>query len=104
MKVDLIQQVNNTSGLSDMMRRETIPQALPPAKENFAGLLKSMVEDVNEIQHDAAELETRFLKGEISDVHQVMIATEEASVSFKLLMEIRNKLLESYREIMRMHA
>lgn len=104
MKVDLIQQVNNTSGLSDMMRRETIPLEPPPAKENFAGLLKSMVEDVNEIQHDAAELETRFLKGEISDVHQVMIAAEEASVSFKLLMEIRNKLLESYREIMRMHA
>ena len=102
--------------LSDLMPKQlTIPldrAAMSPEEvaegkhrpESFATLLKDMVSEVSELQHTAADKENQFLKGEISDVHEVMIATEEASVAFSLLMEIRNKLLDSYREIMRMQA
>ena len=63
-----------------------------------------MVNDVSELQHQAAEKEEQFLRGEITDVHQVMIAVEEASTAFNLLMEVRNKLMDSYKELMRMNA
>jgi len=72
--------------------------------ESFQSVLKSFVNDVNDLQHKAADVEHKFLTGEISDVHQVMLASEEASISFELLMEIRNKLVESYKEIIRTPA
>lgn len=70
--------------------------------QTFKDTLADFVSSVNDLQTKAADTQTNFLKGEITDVHQVMIAVEQASVSFELLMEIRNKLLESYQQIMRM--
>jgi len=102
------QNVTQTSGLTDLLKQQqTIPMGESmdlPSNENFGSMLKEMVQDVNELQHQAAVKENQFLRGEISDVHEVMIATEEASVAFDLLMEIRNKLLDSYNQIMRMQA
>jgi flagellar hook-basal body complex protein FliE len=103
MSVSPLQNINRTSGLDDLLNRQTIPVE-KPKQEGFGDLLKQMVNDVNELQHKAADKEKQFLRGEITDVHQVMIAAEEASVAFSLLMEIRNKLLDSYKEIMRMNA
>jgi len=45
-----------------------------------------------------------MLAGETTDVHDVMIATEEAGLAFNLMVEIRNKLVESYQELMRMQV
>lgn len=69
---------------------------------SFKEALSQFVNSVNDLQGRAADTETAFLKGDITDVHQVMIAVEEASVAFELLMEIRNKLLEAYQTIQRM--
>ncbi|MGB5106723.1 MAG: flagellar hook-basal body complex protein FliE [Candidatus Zixiibacteriota bacterium] len=77
------------------------PQA-DPALGTFKDTLSQFVNSVNDLQGRAADTETAFLKGDITDVHQVMIAVEEASVAFELLMEIRNKLLEAYQTIQRM--
>jgi flagellar hook-basal body complex protein FliE len=71
-------------------------------EQSFKDVLGNFVSSVNDLQHKATETQENFLKGEVGDVHQVMIAVEEASVAFELLMEIRNKLLESYQQIMRM--
>ncbi len=94
--------------LNTLPQEFKIPQALPaPPKmaangETFADTLKQFVNSVSDLQSQAAGAEQAFLRGEISDVHQVMIAVEEASVAFELLMEIRNKLLEAYQTIQRM--
>ncbi len=70
--------------------------------ENFKETLSRFVSSVNDLQSKASDAQASFLKGDITDVHQVMIAVEEASVAFELLMEIRNKLLDSYQQIVRM--
>jgi flagellar hook-basal body complex protein FliE len=77
-------------------------QSVEETSGKFKDLLKQFVGSVNDLQQKAASTERSFLTGEISDVHEVMIAVEEASVAFELLMEVRNKLLESYQQIMRM--
>ena len=46
----------------------------------------------------------QFLTGEIENVHDVMIAVEKAGISFEMLMEIRNKMIEAYHELMRMQV
>ena len=43
-----------------------------------------------------------FAVGKRQDLHEIMIASEKANLSFKFLLEIRNKLLDAYREVMRM--
>ncbi len=94
--------------LNTLPQEFTIPRTFtPPSKPvegvgNFADTLKQFVNSVNDLQSKAGDSERAFLNGDIKDVHQVMIAVEEASVAFELLMEIRNKLLEAYQSLQRM--
>jgi flagellar hook-basal body complex protein FliE len=68
---------------------------------SFADTLKTFVSDVNEIQQVAADKDLKFATGEIKDVHEVMAAAEEAGLSLQLLLELRNKALDAYRELIR---
>lgn len=78
-------------------------QAVTPATESsFDSVLGRLVRDVNAKQLDAAAASRDMMSGGKVSLHQAMIAMEEASVSFQLMVEVRNKLLESYQEIMRM--
>lgn len=69
---------------------------------SFPQVLKEMVNDTNDLQHAAAMIAEKFALGEVTDIHEVMIAAEEAGVALELVMEIRNKLIEAYQELMRM--
>ena len=51
------------------------------------------------MQNNAAESVQKLATGEITDIHQVMIAMNEADVAFKLMMEVRNKLFAAYKEV-----
>jgi flagellar hook-basal body complex protein FliE len=68
----------------------------------FSTVLGNMVQDVNTRQVAAGEAVNGLLSGQNVNLHQAMIAMEEASVSFQLMVEVRNRLLESYQELMRM--
>ena len=70
----------------------------------FSNFLKRAVGEVND-KMQAAELEKqRVLTGESTNLHQAIIAAQEASVAFSLMVEVRNKLVESYQELMRMQV
>jgi len=73
-----------------------------PASDSFATMLGNMVADVNAKQHVASEAVGALQSGQGVPLHQAVIAMEEASVSFQLMVEVRNKLLEAYQEVMRM--
>lgn len=73
-----------------------------PASDSFASMFGRMVSEVNAKQNAATEAVTALQSGQKVPLHQTVIAMEEASVSFQLMVEVRNKLLESYQEIMRM--
>ncbi|MCX6600586.1 MAG: flagellar hook-basal body complex protein FliE [bacterium] len=82
------------------------PQEVPPGTAverggGFADTLKQFVSDVNEMQVVADDKTKKFATGEIKDIHEVMAATEEASISLMLLIELRNKALDAYKELMR---
>ena len=74
----------------------------PVQPTSFADMLGQMVQEVNGKQAAAGQAVTGVLAGENVPLHQAMIAIEEASVSFQLMVEVRNKLVESYQELMRM--
>lgn len=72
------------------------------AGRSFSDFLGQMVSEVNGKQAAAGAAVEGVLSGQAVPLHQAMIAVEEASVSFQLMVEVRNKLLESYQELMRM--
>ena len=80
-----------------------LPSTVAPAPSSgFGHLVTDLVSDVTAKQAAAAESVHALVSGKNVSLHQTMIAMEEASISFQLMVEVRNKLLESYQEIMRM--
>jgi flagellar hook-basal body complex protein FliE len=73
-----------------------------PANSSFAGLLGNLVQDVSAKQSVMEQSMRDLQSGQNVSLHQTMISIQEASVSFQLMVEVRNKLLESYQELMRM--
>ncbi len=69
---------------------------------SFANTLKELVQDVNSMQIESKNMNEAFIRGDVEDLHQVTLTAEKARIGFELLLEIRNKLLEGYKEIMRM--
>jgi flagellar hook-basal body complex protein FliE len=78
------------------------PLSVGQGGDSFANVLGKMVSEVNAKQAAAGESVGQLLSGQNVPLHQTMLAIEEASVSFQLMVEVRNKLLESYQELMRM--
>ena len=70
----------------------------------FKETIKNFVDDVNGLQLKAGESIDNFASGEVENVHEVMIAMTKAEVSFKFMMETRNKLIDAYKEIMQMQV
>ncbi len=70
--------------------------------DEFKDLLGNALKDINETIVESGQKSQKFAHGEISDIHEVMIASQKASVSLEMVVEVRNKLIESYREMMRM--
>lgn len=71
---------------------------------SFATVLGQFVQDVNGKQIASADAVNRLQSGGEVSLHQAVIGMEEANVSFQLMVEVRNKLLESYQELMRMQV
>jgi flagellar hook-basal body complex protein FliE len=68
----------------------------------FSDLLSDMVESVNNLQSESAQSQQAFLAGEPVELHQMMIKAEEAGVAMDLLLEVRNKLLTAYNDLIKM--
>ena len=79
-----------------------MPGAMPAGGADFSSLLGNLVSDVNAQSAKASAQVSALQSGQNVPLHQAVLAMEEASVSFQLLVEVRNKLLESYQEVMRM--
>jgi flagellar hook-basal body complex protein FliE len=71
-----------------------------PGGPSFGDLFKRALNDTSGLQGDAKDMIGAFLRGEPVELHQVMAASEEASISLELLIEIRNKLTDAYRQVM----
>jgi len=82
------------------------PRSLKPVADDgpaFGQLFDQAVNKVNDLQKTSGEMATAFEQGQSGvDITDVMIASQKASVSFQAMLQVRNKLVESYRDIMNM--
>ncbi len=72
--------------------------------QSFKSVLASYLQDTNNLQHNADAEVQRMVAGEAKDLHEVTMAMDEAEAAFELMMEIRNKLVGAYQEVMRMQV
>ena len=68
---------------------------------DFAQQLKSAFEDVNAMQEKGDEAMANLATGQVKDLHQAAIAIDKAEMSMKMMLEIRNKALNAYKELSR---
>lgn len=102
MQIDqVLAQIRALSSQLQPKAAPSAPAATGPS--TFANLLKSSIEQVNQAQEHASTLATEFQRGTPGvDLPQVMIEMEKASVSFRALTEVRNRLVSAYQDIMNM--
>jgi flagellar hook-basal body complex protein FliE len=72
------------------------------AGADFARWLEQELGQVNDKLNQADDMVRKLALGEVDNVHQVMVALDQARISFQMLSQVRNKLLESYQDILRM--
>lgn len=73
----------------------------PEASVDFSTMLKNAIKDVNGAQLEADDAVQKVLSGETNDIHSTMVALQKADVSLKMMLEVRNKIMEAYQEVMR---
>lgn len=72
-------------------------------KVDFGKAISSALQQLNDVKGHADEMTARLISGEVTDIHQVVLAVEKANLAVQFATQVRNKALESYQEIMRMN-
>lgn len=88
----------------DELSRSSSARGAQGTLEDFKEMLDNAIDTVNDLQRNADQLTQKVATGELKDLHQVMIAIEEVNVALQLTMQIRNKIVEAYQEVMRMQV
>ncbi len=70
----------------------------------FSDILKKSLDSVNQAKEVASEMQEGLVTGQHSNIHETMIAMEKATVSFRLLTKVQQKVLNAYQEVMRMQV
>ena len=69
--------------------------------KNFSTLLKDAIGDINKLQGYADEAIAKVQLDNTASIHEAIIALEKADISFRAMMQVRNKIMDAYQEIMR---
>lgn len=73
-------------------------------KNTFRDLLMEAVENANQLDKESESITNDFIAGNTDSIHSVLIAAEKAAMSLEMIVEVRNKVLDAYNEIMRMQV
>ena len=71
---------------------------------SFGAVLKDAIQDINNLQNDADKAIANVQLEDAGSIHDAMIALEKAGISFQVMMQVRNKILDAYQEVMRMQV
>ena len=95
---------SRVAGIASQLERGQAELPDKASGASFKDVLAKVVSDVDGLQKQAEGSVQDFAAGKVENVHEVMIAMEKAELSFKFMMEARNKLVDAYRDVMRMQV
>jgi len=73
-------------------------------KVSFQDLMMEALSNANQLEKESDSITNDFIAGKTDSIHSVLIAAEKAALSLELIVEVRNKVLDAYNEIMRMQV
>lgn len=98
-----IQSILGASNVTSLVEMGKTAQPTPyEAQKSFGTYLKDAIQDVNTKQIQSDTMTQKLIMGENVDLHNVMITAQKASIALNATMEVRNKVVEAYQEIIRM--
>lgn len=95
--------IQKLSGLStaDLLKNKN-PSATPlSGGKDFGQVLKDSLGEVNTLQETSEKAMADIATGQVKDLHQASIAIDKAEISMKLMLEVRNKAISAYKEVLR---
>jgi len=97
----VLAQIRALSAQASMQQQK--PAAVPASGDSFGSLIKDAIGQVNNAQGEAAQKQRAFELGDANtDLSSVMLATTKAQVSFRAMVEVRNRVISAYQDIMNM--
>lgn len=98
-------RIGQQSGPGDDSARLPVPQPESGgSSRSFEDTLENAIDQVDQAQKTSDQQIEAFVAGEQENVHEVMLSMQEANLSFDLMVEVRNRVLEGYQELMRMQV
>jgi len=92
---DLMSSISNAPGKNAAVRGDG---------DSFGTLLRGKIEEINQLKLDADDAIAKVELSDSGSIHNAMIALEKADISFRAMMQVRNRMLEAYQEVMRMQV
>ena len=103
--IEISQVINQMRVMAAQAQSQPVAETQSTQGVDFSNMLKQSLEKVNSTQKQAGQLTEAFQAGDPNtDIAQVMVALQKASVSFEAMKQVRNKLVDAYQEIMRMQV
>ncbi|HLS07200.1 MAG TPA: flagellar hook-basal body complex protein FliE [Bacillota bacterium] len=101
----MIENINRLSMVSSpQSTRQPSIQDTPVKRQSFANHLQTALEHVDHLQKLSDEKTKQMVNGEITDLHDVMITAQKASLTLETTVQIQRKVIDAYNEIMRMQV
>lgn len=97
-------KVNFPNNQMSIMPKEIVSTQTDNNVGSFSEYLTNALSDVSKLQNQSEALSQALALGETDNLHQVMIASEKAEMALQFTIQIRNKLIDAYQEIMRMNV
>ncbi len=72
--------------------------------KSFGEVLTDSLEEVNNLQHEADKAIEDFATGQTKSIHETMMAVNKAGTAFRMTMQVKNKIVEAYQEVIRMQV
>ncbi len=94
-----LRDLRSSSGM-----KSEVMGAQGPESRSFADTLKEAVNTVNALQKDSDKKMQDLATGKAKNIPEVMIASEKADIAFKLMVQVRNKIIDAYHEVMKMQV
>jgi flagellar hook-basal body complex protein FliE len=95
---------NTVNGIQNSGNSIRNTESLQKGEKSFADTLKDAIGNVNQLQKTADVQMQKLATGKAESIPDVMIAAEQADIALKLMVQVRNKIIDAYHEIMKMQV
>lgn len=89
---------------AQVTEKQSIASSGKTGEGGFGETIKNAINSVNELQTQADDLAAKLASGDSVDIHEAMIAMQKASTALQFTVQVRNKIIEAYQEIMKMQV